>query len=312
MAGIAGAPNLEQRTASMPRIQSHALIATLLLAGAVALFPARTLAAPGAPFNRLYVFGDSYSDIGEGYLDCNGPTAVAYLAARLGFPLLRSNDPSARGQSLDFAISGATTGSNPGKKIGTALLGLGMRNQVDDFAARVRAHTLQFDPQTTLFFFAGGLNDKDLPTAETVKNLEDEITTIYDLGGRSFMVALLPTAIPDFSAVSIRLNPAITKIPDDLKTRLPEARVSLSKWGAYYDFILHQPVQFGIVDTKNPCAGRALFHENATPCATPSAYFYYHKGHPSTAVHKIVGDQLYNEIMSLAAKGQILPPGLAS
>src|SRR3954447_13996308 len=42
-------------------------------------------AGSGAAANkldRLYVFGDSYSDIGEGYLDGDGPTAVAYLAKR--------------------------------------------------------------------------------------------------------------------------------------------------------------------------------------------------------------------------------------
>jgi cholinesterase len=287
----------------MNRIRCNALLATLLLACAVSLLPLRTLAAQGAPFSRMYVFGDSYSDIGEGYLDGDGPTSVAYLAQRLGFPLMRANDPAAQGKSLDFAISAAKTGSGTGKKIGDALLGLGMRNQVDDFAARVRAHTIEFDPQTTLFFFAGGLNDKDLPTAETVKNLEDEIRTVYALGGRRFMVALLPTAIPDFSAVSIRLNPALARIPDDLKAQLPEAHVNLSHWGAFYDGIMNQPIVFGIVDTKNACAGRAIFHQNATPCATPSAYYYYHQGHPSTAVHKIVGDMLYNEVMTLVAKG---------
>jgi hypothetical protein len=33
----------------------------------------------------------SWSD----YLDGNGPTAVAYLAERLGIPLMQSNDPNA-------------------------------------------------------------------------------------------------------------------------------------------------------------------------------------------------------------------------
>ena len=52
-----------------------------------------------APYDRIYVFGDSYSDIGAGYLDGNGPTAVAYLAERLGIPLLPSNDPNAAGRA---------------------------------------------------------------------------------------------------------------------------------------------------------------------------------------------------------------------
>lgn len=45
------------------------------------------LAATGRPIARMYVFGDSYSDTGAGYVDGDGPTAVAYLARKLGFDL---------------------------------------------------------------------------------------------------------------------------------------------------------------------------------------------------------------------------------
>lgn len=248
---------------------------------------------------RLYVFGDSYSDIGEGYRDGNGPTAVAYLAQRLGFQLMPSNDPAASGQSLDFAISGAQTGSGAGHRFGKALLGYGMRNQVDDFAAQVRNHDITFDPSTTLFFFAGGLNDSNLANEQTVANLEGEIKTVYSLGGRHFMVALLPTSIPEFSAVATRLNPALANIPAELNAQLADARVTLSHWGPDYDEVMHHPAKYGIKDTEHDCAGRAVFHQDATPCASPSTYFYYHHGHPSTATHKAVGGMLYKEVKTL-------------
>jgi cholinesterase len=38
-----------------------------------------TSSRPTTGYSRLYVFGDSYSDIGAGYIDGNGPTAIAYL-----------------------------------------------------------------------------------------------------------------------------------------------------------------------------------------------------------------------------------------
>ena len=38
------------------------------------------MAATG-PYDNLFVFGDSYSDTGYGYVDGNGPTAVAYMAS---------------------------------------------------------------------------------------------------------------------------------------------------------------------------------------------------------------------------------------
>lgn len=254
---------------------------------------------------RMYVFGDSYSDIGEGYRDGNGPTAVAYLARQLGFELEPSNAPDAGGKSLDFAISGAQTGSGLGRKVGKALIGYGMRNQVDDFAGRVRNHDISFDPNTTLFFFAGGLNDSNLATQQTVSNLEDEIKTIYSVGGRHFMVSLLPTSIPEFTGVSTRLNPALAGIPAELNAQLSGARVSLSHWGPFYDEVMHHGAKYGITDTQHDCAGRALFHQDPTPCASPSTHFYYHHGHPSTATHQIVGGMLYKEVKELEKQGRL-------
>lgn len=254
-----------------------------------------------AAFDRLYVFGDSYSDIGEGYLDGNGPTAVAYLAKRLGLALVPSNAPSSTGQSLDFAVSGAQTGRGAGRKVESATLGYGMENQVDDFAARVASGDIKFNPDSTLFFIAGGLNDSKLPSETTVSNLEDEIKKLYGLGARHFALALLPTAIPSFSAVGQRLNPELSKIPSEIASQVPDARIYLSRWGPFFDDVIHDPAQFGIANTKDACAGREIFHQDATPCAKPETYFYYHAGHPSTAVHKIVGDKLFAELTELSA-----------
>ncbi|WP_348268331.1 SGNH/GDSL hydrolase family protein [Edaphobacter paludis] len=260
------------------------------------LSPAAAQVAKPAPIHRMYVFGDSYSDIGEGYLDGNGPTAVAYLAQRFGLTLVPANAANIANQSLDFAISGAQTGSGTGKKIGNFLLGYGMRNQVDDFAAKVNAHAITFDPQTTLFFIAGGLNDSHLPTTTTVTNLSGEIKTLYGLGARRFEVALLPTTIPAFSAVGKRLNPELTRIPEELSPQLTGAQITLSHWGPFYDDVMLHPAQYGITNTTDACAGREIFNQDPTPCASPGTHFYYHEGHPSTATHKVVGDKLYEEL----------------
>jgi phospholipase/lecithinase/hemolysin len=259
--------------------------------------------ATAAPrIDRLYVFGDSYSDTGAGYVDGNGPTAVAYLAERLGFALTPSNTPDAAGKSLNFAVSGAGTGSGSGHKVKDALLGLGMRDQVEDFAARVRSGAIKFQPESTLFFIAGGLNDKRLATETTVENLKTEVRTLYSLGGRRFLIATLPTAIPAFRAVGERLDPALARIPDELAAELPHASLGLSQWGAFFDDVMRNPAKYGIENTTGKCAGRAIFDEDTHPCAKPASYFYYHAGHPSTAVHKIVGDKLYEEVSRLAAR----------
>ena len=231
-------------------------------------------------------------------MDGDGPTAVAYLAQNLGIHLLPSNAPHISGESLDFAISGARTGEGAGSKTAGALLGYGMQNQVNDFAALVHSHKIKLAPKTTLFFIAGGLNDSKLPTETTVANLKGEIKTLYALGARHFELALMPTAIPNFSAVGQRLNPALALIPQQLAAELPLAKISLSQWGPFFDEVMQNPAQYGILNTTDACAGRAIFHQDTTECHSPADHFYYHAGHPSTAVHKIVGEKLYRELLT--------------
>ncbi len=250
-------------------------------------------------FTRMYVFGDSYSDTGAGYVDGNGPTAVAYLAERLGLKLALPNDHDANTLSLNFAVSGAQTGRGEGHKLKDALLGRGMADQVDEFVGRVQSKAITFDPNCTRFFLAGGLNDQRLPNAETVANLKGEILKLYGVGGRYFLLALLPTAIPAFAEVGQRLNPALERMPHELEAELPGAHVGLSHWGEFFDDVIQNPSNYGIKNTKDACAGRAIFGQDSTPCANPGTYYYYHDGHPSTAVHKIVGDKLYAEMSTL-------------
>lgn len=171
-----------------------------------------------------------------------------------------------------------------------------MQTQVRDFTRKLQSGALTFQARSTLFFLAGGLNDGNLQTKDTVSNLESEIQELYAVGGRYFLVALLPKKIPYFTDVSRRLDPAIAKIPGDLKVALPDAHIKISHWGDYFDRVIANPARYGLTNIKEKCAGRALFGEDPTPCATPDAYYYFHEGHPSTAVHKVVGRELANEI----------------
>jgi phospholipase/lecithinase/hemolysin len=246
----------------------------------------------------LFVFGDSYSDIGAGYVDGNGPTAVAYLAQRLNIPFTWYGDPASQGKGLDFAVSGARSGAADGKRFEHGeFLGLGMKNQLAEFRALVETRTVQFDPGRTMFFLAGGLNDRSLQDGATAANLEDEIVSLHSLGARRFMVALLPTKIPAFADVGRKLNPQLAEIPAAMRAKFPDIQIANSNWGPFFDEVLDNPAKYGLTDTTKPCAGRALKAEDTTPCASPDTHFYYHEGHPSTAVHKIVGDLLYQEAL---------------
>ena len=266
----------------------------LLLAPAVAQTPPR-------PYTQLYVFGDSYSDTGAGYIDSDGPTAVAYLAQRLGIPFTYYGAPDSRGKGLNFAVSGARTGAGTGKRYPHGeLLGFGMKNQVEEFAALLKSGAVKFDPAQTMFFLAGGLNDRGTPEGSTLANLEAEIDTLYSLGARRFMVALLPTKIPAFASAGTQFNPDISRIPADARAKHPDIRIANSDWGLFFDEVITQPALYGLTDTTTTCAGRALKDEDPDPCLSPQTHFFYHEGHPSTAAHKAVGDLLYNEALKNA------------
>ncbi len=248
------------------------------------------------PYSMLYVFGDSYSDSGAGYVDGNGPTAVVYLAQRMGIPFTFYGDAKSAEKGLNFAISGARSGvgmdsRNPHGEV----LSRGMRNQVDSFASFVKAGIIHFDGAQTMFYFAGGLNDRSLKDGETVANIEGEIDTLYALGARRFMVALLPTKIPSFATAGTRFNPQLSTIPAAMKAKYADIQIANSDWGGFFDEVMTHPAKYGLTNTTDKCAGRVLHNEDPTPCADPDAHFFYHEGHPSTAVHKAVGDMLYDE-----------------
>ena len=280
------------------------VLATLALGTtALAAQTAQTIPTPNPhPYTMLYVFGDSYSDSGAGYVDGNGPTAVVYLAQRLGIPFTYYGDPNSPGKGLNLAVSGAQTGEGAGRRYPTGeFLSYGMKNQVDSFVNFSKLGFIpKIDSDNTMFFFAGGLNDRGRPEGYTRTNIEAEIDTLYDLGARRFMVALLPTQIPQFATAGKQFNPELAKIPEDERLKHPDIRIANSSWGAFLDEVITNPAKYGITDTTHPCAGRFIHHEDTTPCANPDAHFFYHEGHPSTAAHRAVGDMLYQEAIKKA------------
>jgi phospholipase/lecithinase/hemolysin len=110
-------------------------------------------------------------------------------------------------------------------------------------------------------------------------------------------MARLPTKIPQFAAVGARLNPAYEQF---VREEAAASRVDLwlNGWGAAFDDVMERPAAHGIANTTSACAGRAIFDQDATPIGDPSTYFFYHEGHPSTAVHRIVGKKLFEEIVA--------------
>jgi hypothetical protein len=151
--------------------------------------------------------------------------------------------------SLNCAVSGASSGRSEGRKIKDALLARETVEQVDDFAGRVKAKRVEFAPRTTLSSLAERLNDGRLPDGEVVANLESEIRKLYEVGGRRFRVALLPTEIPASREPGLRLNPQLRRIPAEMRADLTSAEIAKS--GSYFDDVLRDPRRYGIENTTD-------------------------------------------------------------
>ena len=246
-------------------------------------------------WNKLFAFGDSFSDSGAGYVDGNGPTAIVYAARELGIPFTHATDPDAGNKGLNYAVSGARTGEGDRRQIKDVFLEYGMQNQVSDFAAGVQSGAISFDPERTLFFIAGGLNDGPLEMVDTVNNVTLLVRRLQAVGAQHFFIAVLPTQIGSFNEVATRLNPALRALPAALEEELPDATIQTSRWGEFFDKAKLEAASYGITNTTDACAGRAIFDQDTTPRGDPESYYFYHSNHPSTAVHRHVGRMLAHE-----------------
>jgi phospholipase/lecithinase/hemolysin len=59
---------------------------------------------------------------------------------------------------------------------------------------------------------------------------------------------------------------------------------------------MEDPRRYGITNVTDKCAGRLTDGEDPTPCADPDGHFYFHPGHPSAAVHRIVAREMEREL----------------
>jgi phospholipase/lecithinase/hemolysin len=214
--------------------------------------------------------------------------AIAYMAQALGIDLAHARQQDVRGNSINFAVSGARTGSAEGYYARKAvakdtepqpLIAPGMILQAKDSATRVAALELAPPQEDTIFFIAGGLNDGALTTDATISNIDRIISFIYSAGARYIVLAQLPVCIPPFSATAKRLNLAVPPLLSELRSKYPADHFDVSQWGVYFDDVITTPSRFGISNTREPCAGRTLFGEDPSPRGPPDTFFFYHEGH---------------------------------
>ena len=265
-------------------------LAALAVTIGVAAGPAQAVQITDA-----FLFGDSYTDTGASFPLTNGTTAGAYMASLFGIELVTSKEPNPGTRGVNFAESGARVaqGPNPPNTQPRSLT-----QQVAEFQAYVQRGAVSFDPASTLFFLSGGLNDHAAPRQPIADATFAQVATLYGLGARFFELALLPSLVPAFADSAANLNPLYRQLVPQLQALYPDATIRLSNWGTFYDNVLRDPAAFGITNARDQCFNLGTGRREPA-CTDPDQYFYYYVVHPSDRAHRIVGEQLYAEVLAV-------------
>ncbi len=266
--------------------------------------------AVGQSFDKLVVFGDSLSDVGNvfaasGHTDppsppydngrySNGPIWVEYLAPKLGLTFDPAND---------FAYGGATTGT------GNLTPGLpGIQTQVSNY---LLANPVA-DPKALYIVWGGAddfinafLNNQPVNLTTPLTNLAGEVSALAAHGARNFLVPDLPDlgAVPAVNGnpvlsalahqLTVSYNAAFAQEFALLQQSLPGDHITTLDVAAQTDQILADPAAFGFTNVTDSYLANGV--------GDPNHYLFFDIIHPTTAGHKLLAD--------LAAAALVPEPG---
>jgi phospholipase/lecithinase/hemolysin len=268
---------------------------------------------PGQPpFSKMYVFGDSLSDVGNLHLETglipfapyfeghfsNGKVWAQHVADRFGLKLL----PSYIG-GTNYATGGSLTGIgfadlNPGQPIP---LGPNVREQINLFPGVFNG--------TELIAVWGGGNDffavLDGVNQLTPQQMADDVflavSVLYNRGGRSFVVCNLPDIgkTPSYrggdqqaeaTQLTLEFNAALAARLDQLETLTDITIYRIDVFNLFEQLIANPPP--GITNTTEPAwSGTYLgYLGGGTLVPDPDAHVFWDSVHPTQVSHAILGE----------------------
>ncbi len=266
----------------------------------LALSPLAASAAKPA-YDAIYVFGDSYNDVGNLFAAdggaeplsppyfhgrfSNGPLWVEHLAGSYGLPML----PSLAG-GTDYAFGGAWATMPIVTAAGT------IPDVPQQVALYLSQHDGKADPKA-LYVLEGGGNDILGSSTVPVKQIAFEIAssiaeseqTLRRAGARNFLIpnffnlADLPVAAP-IASFATAAAAATNQILDELllpEEFNPEVRIVRVDDAALFDAIETDTNHFGFTNVTTPCLNAAT----ETVCADPDHTLFWDTVHPTEFMH---------------------------
>jgi outer membrane lipase/esterase len=253
-------------------------------------------AAPALAVDRLFVFGDSLSDVGNvdqatlglvpgaGYFDgrfSNGPVYAEVLADGLGV----GGFTHSLAGGTNYAYGGARATGTP---LPNSLVVRDVDDQVDQFLGT--SPTVTSDDLFVVFAGGNDLLAGNAP-ADVAAEIADQIARLYDAGGRSVLAPnLLPLgAAPEFNgdpagaaaadAATQAFNASLSVELDALELARPDLDLFRLDVADLFADILLDPAAFGFTNIDE--AGQSV--------ADASGYLFWDDLHPTAAGHELLG-----------------------
>jgi phospholipase/lecithinase/hemolysin len=257
-------------------------------------------AATTSPYDAIYVFGDSYCDVGNIFIATggatpgapyydgrfsNGPIWIEHVASAWGLPMT----PSLAG-GTDYAVGGAevtTSVSEPGGTIPS------VPEQVLEY---LQAHGGHADPHA-LYILEGGGNDILNATGGSPGVLGLKIAAgiagsellLRQAGARNFVIpdlvdiALLPAGQANATFATAATNATNAALDNLLQFEelLQNIKIYRLPVFALFDSIAADATHFGFLNITQPC----LNPLTNTECADPDHTLFWDAEHPTEFGH---------------------------
>ena len=280
---------------------------------------------------KIYAFGNSVSDTGNVFNLTGGtfPPASLYsegrfsdgeiwlddLSTDLGIDINNFyGETSNIGDSLNFAIGGATTGTTTLGDTPDATFP-GVTTQVNDFVNFLDGNAIEENALVTLwagendyveeFQDNGTILNPEIP----VGNIADSLATLASNGAKNILVSNLvniadvplsrdfipPEQLGLLDSLTDIHNNGLNAAVSSLEMAFPDTKFAIFDVNSLLDDIFENPTSFGF--TANPiesCLSPNSFPDispDAVVCSNPDQYVYYDNQHFTSAVHQLIADE---------------------
>lgn len=258
---------------------------------------------------EIYVFGDSFSDIGTLFRATRGkyPRNSIYFQGRssngrVWIEYLAEHLHLSSSQSNNFACSGATTGSKSNTLVSNLL------TQVQSFT---QAH--QQTLANALCAIWAGANDYLQGATNVtvpVENITKAIAALANVGAENILVANLPDlgqlpatrssiSSASLSELTLAHNQSLRRSLKLLSQEYPNLQLITLDANALYREIITNPAVFGFTNVSSACLS------GSRACGNPDQFLFWDGYHLTTAAHRIVGERAFSVLVGHLTAGEV-------